>query len=275
MSAGRYSDEPSTASTEPGVTRRTSRTSVTRLQTRTRSAEADAYRRSSTAPVCMSTSRWAGSAPRLRIISSCTATQASKDGASCRISTSVPAVAGVAKMPSAMARVARRKFLFMSCPRRFGRPGGTSQAYEAVGEWLTKRCRKHDHLKATLVTGLLALAGCVSSEPLGGPLTIEVAAPTPRAALQQIASGAARCWTSGDIARYTVIPELDTGAGTPRLLVVERGQGRGLPQLVIEGAASPTRLRSYGPLASTSLSNRINDDVIRWSTGQTSCGARA
>ena len=110
---------------------------------------------------------------------------------------------------------------------------------------------------------------------MGGPLTIEVAAPTPRAALQRIAEGAAKCWRGGEIGRYTVIPELDTGAGTPRLLVVERGQGRGLPQLVIEGRGGPTTLRSYGPLASSALSNRINSDVIRWSTGALSCSGRA
>ena len=102
-----------------------------------------------------------------------------------------------------------------------------------------------------------------------------MAAPTPRGALQRIASNAARCWQGGEIGRYTIIPELDTGAGTPRLLVVERGRGRGLPQLVIEGTAGPTQLRSYGPLATSPLSNRINADIIRWSTGSSSCTGRA
>ena len=110
---------------------------------------------------------------------------------------------------------------------------------------------------------------------MGGPLTIEVAAPTPRAALQRIAAGADKCWRRGEIARYTVIPELDTGAGTQRLLVVEKGEGRGLPQLVIEGTGDPTKLRSFGPLAASELSNRINADVIRWSTGGLSCTGRA
>ena len=125
------------------------------------------------------------------------------------------------------------------------------------------------------LTVATVLAGCATSEPVGGPLTVEVAAPTPRAALTRIAASAAQCWTRGAVASYAVIPELDTTAGNPRILLIEKGKPGSLPALVIEGTAGPTRLRSFGPLAGTALSGRINADVIRWSTGGTGCGRGA
>ena len=131
------------------------------------------------------------------------------------------------------------------------------------------------YLRRSALTLSVLLAACTTSEPLGGPLVAEVAAPTPTAALQRIARNAARCWTGGEIGGYAVIPELDTQAGKPRILLIEKGKPRSLPALVIEGQASPTRLRSFGPLASAPLSNRINSDIIRWSTGNDSCGGRA
>ena len=115
------------------------------------------------------------------------------------------------------------------------------------------------------------LAACATDEPLGGPLRIEVAAPTPRAALQRIAEGASRCWTGGEIARYDVVPELDTTAGQPRILLIENNNSDGLPALVIESRPDPVRLTSFGPLATGGLSGRINADIIRWSTGGRAC----
>ena len=118
-------------------------------------------------------------------------------------------------------------------------------------------------------------SACVTDEPVGGPLVAEVAAPTPTAALQRIATNASRCWTGGAIGRYAVIPELDTQAGKPRILLIEKGNRSGLPALVIESEGNPTKLRSFGPLTRTPLSNRINSDIIRWSTGGSGCGGRA
>ena len=116
------------------------------------------------------------------------------------------------------------------------------------------------------------LTACATDEPLGGPLRIEVAAPTPRVALQRIAAGAARCWKRGAISGYAVVPELDTEAGNPRILLIEKGNPAALPSLVIEARPLPVRVSSFGPLASEGLSSRINDDVIRWSTGADTCG---
>ena len=158
----------------------------------------------------------------------------------------------------------------ISTPFGLTRRRRVPRGVKAVGRVLTK-----SYFCIGALTVASSLAACATSEPLGGPLVAEVAAPTPRAALQRIASGAARCWTGGEIGRYAVIPELDTSAGTPRILLIEKGKTGALPSLVIEAQASPTRLRSFGPLAATELSGRINADVIRWSTGQAGCGGRA
>ena len=165
--------------------------------------------------------------------------------------------------------------MYMRSPFIFEAPRRASERVEAATAWLTKRCQALGRSASAAVLGALTLTACATSEPVGGPLTIEVAAPTPRAALQRIASGASKCWTSGEIANYAVIPELDTSAGTPRLLVFKKGAGGGLPELVIEGSSGPTKLRSYGPLASERLSNRINADIIRWSVGVLDCRGRA
>lgn len=125
---------------------------------------------------------------------------------------------------------------------------------------------------ALALAATFAAAGCATDEPLGGPLVAEVAAPTPRAALQRIAAGAARCWTDGALADYAVVPELDTTAGRPRILLIEKGEPGSLPALVIEARPDPVRLTSFGPLAQSPTSNRVNADIIRWSTGGSSCG---
>ena len=149
-------------------------------------------------------------------------------------------------------------------------PRGLARWVEAVTGRLTNA-----YGPALALTLAALTAGCATNEPLGGPLSLEVSAPTPRAALSRIAAGAARCWTKGRIADYAVIPELDTAAGNPRILLIEKGKSGALPSLVIEGDSDPTRLRSFGPLATDRLANRINADIIRWSTGASGCGGRA
>ena len=125
--------------------------------------------------------------------------------------------------------------------------------------------------RAALTSCAIFATACVTDEPVGGPLVAEVAAPTAVSALQAVARGASRCWTDGDLAAYSAIPELDTTAGKPRILLVEKGRGGGLPALVIEGEGDPTRIRTYGPLSRSPVSNRINADIIRWSTGGRGC----
>ena len=114
------------------------------------------------------------------------------------------------------------------------------------------------------------LAACTTSgEQIGGPLRFE-AAGTAVGNLQRINRAAARCWMNTPAFRgLGMVPELDTRVGKPRILILARGQN--LPKWVIEGSGAPAKFVTYGPLTNTPLSARMNDDVIRWSGGNTSC----
>ena len=119
-----------------------------------------------------------------------------------------------------------------------------------------------------------ALAGCQTTEPAGGVLSAQVDARSPVVALQRINENALRCWIrSGDRAfrGYALVPELDTRAGQPRILIVERSNPQSLPQMVITASGDPVALTTFGPLTRTRLSARINNDVLAWSAGRTTC----
>lgn len=112
------------------------------------------------------------------------------------------------------------------------------------------------------------------SERPGGTLTAEVDAENGISVLSAVNEQAQKCWMkSGDRAfrGYAVIPELDTRVGNPRLLVVERGKSAGLPKLVIEASGNPVKITTYGPLAGSGISSRINRDVLAWAAGRSSC----
>jgi hypothetical protein len=124
----------------------------------------------------------------------------------------------------------------------------------------------------TLFAGAV-LSGC-AGEPVGGPLTMEVDSKNAAAVLGTINEKAQACWIkSRDRAfkTFAVIPELDTRVGSPRLLVVERGKSAGLPKLVIQADGDPVKITTYGPLAGTPVSTRINADVMAWSAGRNGC----
>lgn len=119
----------------------------------------------------------------------------------------------------------------------------------------------------------LFLSGC-TTEPAGGPLRIEVASANGAKVLGAVNELAQKCWIrSGDreFRQLSVIPELDTRTGKPRLLIVERGKSSGLPKLVVEADENPVRITTYGPLASAPVSNRINRDVSAWASGRSAC----
>lgn len=119
----------------------------------------------------------------------------------------------------------------------------------------------------------LALSGCVGEKP-GGSLMLEVEASRASTVLADVNEKAQKCWMkSGDRAfrDLALIPELDTRTGKPRLLIVKRGKASGLPQLVIEAHGDPVKISTYGPLAEAPVSARINEDVMAWTTGRTTC----
>ncbi|QKV18042.1 hypothetical protein [Oricola thermophila] len=126
---------------------------------------------------------------------------------------------------------------------------------------------------ATWIIAGTVLSSC-ATERIGGPLIVEVDATNATTVLANVNENAQRCWfRTGERAfrQFAVIPELDTRIGSPRLLVVERGKSAGLPKLVIEANGNPVRITTYGPLANTAISGRINDDVLAWSAGRDSC----
>lgn len=123
----------------------------------------------------------------------------------------------------------------------------------------------------SLFAGLTALGGCQTEHATVGVGQDNVAAV---ALLQRVNSNAQTCWIrSKDKAfrGYSVIPELDTGAGKPRILVVQSKSAQGLPKLVIEADGAPVKASLYGPLSDGALGSRIHADVSRWAAGASSC----
>lgn len=124
--------------------------------------------------------------------------------------------------------------------------------------------------RKTLSLCALILASCTTTgEQIGGPLRFE-AEGTALANLQRINRAASRCWIgTSAFSGLGMVPEFDTRAGKPRILILARGNT--LPKWVIEANGAPAQIVTYGPLTNTPLSARMNDDVIRWSGGNASC----
>jgi hypothetical protein len=76
-----------------------------------------------------------------------------------------------------------------------------------------------------------------------------------------------------DFDGYSVVPELDTQAGKPRILVLDKKAAHGLPKLVIEADGKPVKAAAYGPLLSEPAGSRISADLKRWAGGSDACTA--
>jgi len=136
------------------------------------------------------------------------------------------------------------------------------------------RANRPSILSSALVA--LLVSACAGQwEPPGGPLSAEVQGKSAIRALQRVNERAYACWIrSGDkgFAAYALVPELDSRANDPRILIVEKGEARGLPVLVISASgAEPVRITTFGSLTDKAVSTRINADVLAWSAGRTSC----
>jgi hypothetical protein len=119
---------------------------------------------------------------------------------------------------------------------------------------------------------LAAVAGCQSGshETAAGGNSAAVAL------LQRVNTNAHTCWVRSkdkDFQGYSVIPELDTQAGKPRILLVDRKAAQGLPKLVIEADGKPVKATAYGPLLNEPAGSRIGADLKRWTGGSNSCAA--
>ncbi|EDQ33457.2 hypothetical protein HPDFL43_09482 [Hoeflea phototrophica DFL-43] len=111
----------------------------------------------------------------------------------------------------------------------------------------------------------MLLSGCAAPVAPSGASAHAQAVAT----LQRVNSRAHACWLKdSDFKDYGLVPELDT-TSTPRLLVIPRGKPQSLPQAVIIASADGAQF--YGPLASSPLANRINDDISRWAAGAAGC----
>lgn len=98
---------------------------------------------------------------------------------------------------------------------------------------------------------------------------------------ERIADRIRTCWfQSGDDAfsPYRQETEITSMSGQPRILLVNRDDRGGLPQLVVTlrtVSGAGTVVSSFGPLTETPLVSRINADLARWARGSRACGAAA
>ncbi len=118
---------------------------------------------------------------------------------------------------------------------------------------------------AAALLAVTALAGCQSSGPAATGTFADANAL--HAALGKTME---TCWFSGDpaFAAYVYSPEIN--AGTPRILVVPKGEPTALPLLVVE-AKGRTAIDFYGPLLVSETGPRIRADLERWRQGGTNC----
>lgn len=96
---------------------------------------------------------------------------------------------------------------------------------------------------------------------------------------ERIADRMRACWfESGDAAfeDYRQETEISSLSGQPRILLVDRDDRGGLPQLVVSVRAlqgAGTVVSAFGPLTQTPLVTRINADLDRWASGRRNCSA--
>ena len=125
----------------------------------------------------------------------------------------------------------------------------------------------------------VGFTGCQSKAPQPKPQ--QPAASNKSAALrnmEQVAKAAHRCWfASKDPAfrNYSFANELNNFSGRPRFLLVPHNNYGGRPLLVVQAEGAAGRLDTFGPLLDQPLGRRINGDIARWSTGDSSCGSAA
>lgn len=119
---------------------------------------------------------------------------------------------------------------------------------------------------AAIALGALALAACQSSssEPPPGRYNDAVSL------YSAIGDQMKACWFAGDpaFAPYVYAPEIN--AGTPRILLVPKGEPTALPLLVVE-AKGRASADYYGPLLSGESGPRIRADLDRWVRGGRGC----
>lgn len=112
----------------------------------------------------------------------------------------------------------------------------------------------------------LALAGCQSSQQQQPTGSYNDAVSLYSSIGEQMKA----CWFAGDpaFAAYVYSPEIN--AGTPRILIVPKGEPTALPLLVVE-AKGRASADYYGPLLASESAPRIRADLDRWIGGGRGC----
>jgi hypothetical protein len=119
---------------------------------------------------------------------------------------------------------------------------------------------------AAALLAALAVAGCQSSSsaPPAGSYSDAVSL------YAALGDEMKACWFAGDPAftAYVYSPEIN--AGTPRILIVPKGEPTALPLLVVE-AKGRASADYYGPLLASEPGPRIRADLDLWIRGGRGC----
>lgn len=85
------------------------------------------------------------------------------------------------------------------------------------------------------------------------------------------------CWFQSDDENFVDFrqeTEITSMSGQPRIILVDRNDSGGLPQLVVTMrtvSGAGTVVSAFGPLTQTPLVSRINADIARWARGSRAC----
>lgn len=131
--------------------------------------------------------------------------------------------------------------------------------------------------KALFLMGIaLVVTSCVSIDLPEGSFAARGGLGTTS---ERIADRVRTCWFQSDDGAFAVYrqeTEITSLSGQPRILLVNRDERGGLPQLVINLRSLPrvgTVVSAFGPLTQTPLVTRINGDLERWARGSRACQA--
>lgn len=129
------------------------------------------------------------------------------------------------------------------------------------------------HALLTAAAGVL-LASCVSVDLPEGSYAARGGLGSTS---ERLADRIRVCWFESDdeaFAAYRQETEITSMSGQPRILLVDRGDSGGLPQLVVSlqtVSGAGTVVSAFGPLTQTPLVSRINADIARWARGSRAC----
>lgn len=129
------------------------------------------------------------------------------------------------------------------------------------------------HCLLSLAAGTL-LAGCMTIDLPEGSFAARGGLGSTS---ERMADRIRTCWFQSDdanFAGYRQETEITSMSGQPRIILVDRDDSGGLPQLVVNMrtiSGAGTVVSAFGPLTQTPLVTRINADIARWARGSRAC----